>query len=260
MTLFRTDRPILVGMVHLMPLPGSPRFGGDMVAVVDAAKRDAEALDAGGCDAIMVENFGDVPFYNGSVPSETVSGITAGCLAVRDASNLPIGVNVLRNDGCSAVGIAACVGAAFIRINVLSGARVTDQGIIEGQAADVMRARQALCPHVQVWADVDVKHSAPLAARPLSEEVADLVKRGLADVVIVSGGGTGLATSPQQVDEVASMTDAPVAIGSGASMETIGHYPAARAFIAGTALKQNGHVDAPVDVARVQAFADVLSS
>ena len=253
---FRDDRPIVIGMVHLEPLPGSPRFNGSMDAVLEAARRDATALAEGGVDAIMIENYGDVPFYPGRVPAETVAGLTAGALAVRNVvGGLPIGVNVLRNDAMTAVGIAAVVGAAFVRVNVLTGARVTDQGVIEGRAAEVMRARRALCPRLAVWADVDVKHSAPLASRPLSEEVADLVHRGLADAVIVSGGGTGLRTAPDDVAAVATAAGGvPTVIGSGITVETIGDYPTAGGFIAGTALKHDGRVDSPVDPARVRSL------
>ena len=254
------DRPVLVGMVHLPPLPGSPRYGGSMAAVLDAARRDAAALAEGGVDAVMVENFGDVPFFKHRVPPATLAAITAAVVAVRgEVGELPVGVNVLRNDGRGAVAVAAATGGSFVRINVLCGARVTDQGVIEGEAADVLRDRADLGVDCQIWADVDVKHSAPLASRPIAEEVADTVKRGLADAVIVSGGGTGLPTDPAKVAAVkAAATGVPVLVGSGATPESAaGLLAHADGLIAGTWLKRDGRVEEPVDSSRVRSLAEL---
>ena len=260
---FRDDeRPILVGMVHLPPLPGSPRYGGSMAAVLDAARRDAAALAEGGVDAIMAENFGDVPFFKSRVPPATLAAITAAVVAVRsEVGELPVGVNVLRNDGRGAVAVAAATGAAFVRINVLCGARVTDQGVIEGEAADVLRDRAALGVDCQIWADVDVKHSAALASRPIAEEVADTVKRGLADAVIVSGGGTGLPTDPAKLKAVKAAANVPVLVGSGATPESAAELLAhADGLIAGTWLKRDGRVENGVDPSRVRALAAAVRS
>jgi membrane complex biogenesis BtpA family protein len=247
----------VIGMVHLMPLPGAPRFGGDLRAIRDAALRDAEALAAGGAHGIMMENFGDVPFFPGRVPASVVAHVTAIAAEIRrTVSELPLGINMLRNDGQSALAVAHAVGASFIRVNVLCGARVTDQGVIEGIAHDLLRERAQLGAHeVKIMADVDVKHSAPLAARPIVDEVDDTLERGLADAVIVSGAGTGKPTDPQHVRTVKAAAGAvPVFIGSGVSSATVEQFDAADGFIVGTALKRNGDVAGPVDVERVRAF------
>src|ERR1051325_3729664 len=108
----------LFAMVHLPPLPGAPLFGGSMAAVIDAAVADARAGREGGGDALLFENFGDRPFFRGSVPAETVAAMTRVIATVAAAVPLPFGVNVLRNDARSALAIAAATGAAFVRINV----------------------------------------------------------------------------------------------------------------------------------------------
>ena len=165
----------VIGMVHLLPLPGSPRFGGDVSAIREAALRDAQALAEGGVHGIMMENFGDVPFFPGHVPASVVAHVTTIAAEIRRRIDLPLGINVLRNDGQSALAVAHAVGADFIRVNVLSGARVTDQGIVQGIAHDLLRERSQLgATSVKILADVDVKHSAPLAPRPLVDEVADV--------------------------------------------------------------------------------------
>ena len=252
-------------MVHLLPLPGSPRYGGSMAAVLEAARRDASALVEGGADAVMLENFGDVPFYSSETPRITASGVTAAAISVREvlAGRVAFGVNVLRNDARTALAVGAVTGADFLRVNVLCGARVTDQGVIEGEAATLLRERQLFhVEQLQIWADVDVKHSAPLAPRPIAEEVADTVRRGLADTLIVSGGGTGLPTDPAKVKAVrkAAGSHVPILVGSGVDPESapelLRH---ASGLIAGTWLKEDGDVARPVDPKRVRRLAEVVA-
>jgi membrane complex biogenesis BtpA family protein len=255
--LFGGDRPALIGMVHLEPLPGSPRYGGDWSAVLEAARRDAAALAQGGADAILLENFGDSPFFRTKVPRITIAAMTAAALVVREAGGgLPMGVNVLRNDARAALAVAIAAGASFIRVNVLSGARLTDQGIIQGIAAEMLRDRRALeAEGVAIWADVDVKHSAALAPRELEDEVADLIERGGADALIVSGSGTGKATDPAKLARVRRLAgEVPVLVGSGATAKSAGAMrPHASGFIVGTALKRGGRVD--VALVREMALA-----
>ncbi len=103
--------PRLTGVLHLPPLPGSPRFAGDIGAIVRQAAAEARALQAAGFDAVMVENFGDAPFFPGRVDAVTVAAMTACALGVREAApGLELGVNVLRNDAETALAIAACTG------------------------------------------------------------------------------------------------------------------------------------------------------
>ena len=141
-------RPHLFGVVHLAPLPGSPaaRGGGDMAAVLDTAERDARALVEGGVDGLVVENFGDAPFFAEVVPPETAAAMGVAVARVRAClpATVPVGVNVLRNDGLSALAVAVASGASFLRVNVLAGAAVTDQGLI--QASTLTRCCDAARP------------------------------------------------------------------------------------------------------------------
>ncbi|MER3437858.1 MAG: phosphorybosylanthranilate isomerase, partial [Chloroflexota bacterium] len=174
--------PRIVGVIHLPPLPGTARGGSgrSMAQVLEAARRDASAYAEGGVDGLIVENFGDVPFAKDRVGAEIVAAMTLAVAAVREETHLPVGVNVLRNDVLSAVAVAAIAGGQFVRANVYVGAAVTDQGIIEGRAEDVQALIRRLDAPVAVWADVDVKHAAPLASRPLGDVAQDAVERGLA--------------------------------------------------------------------------------
>ena len=250
-----SPKPV-IGMLHLMPLPLSPRFGGDVAAVREAALRDADTLAAAGVHGLMMENFGDVPFYPGSVPTAVAAHMTAIAVEVRRRfPQLPLGINVLRNDGRTALAVAHAAGADFIRVNVLCGGRLADQGILQGIAHDLLRDRANLrAERIRIFADVDVKHSAPLASRPLADEVDDTVDRGLADALVVSGAGTGKPTDLGKVRAVKAAAGAvPVFLGSGVTAESIEQFlPVADGFIVGTAFKAGGVATNPVDAGRVR--------
>jgi membrane complex biogenesis BtpA family protein len=258
---FDSDRPV-VGMVHLDALPGAPDFGGDRDAIRDAMLRDARRLEAGGVDALMLENFGDAPFYADDVPKHVVASMAALARDLRREIDRPLGVNVLRNDAEAAVSVAAAAGAEFVRVNVHAGARLTDQGVVTGRAAETVRLRDRLDADVSILADVDVKHSAALAERPLAEEVAELVERGHADGVVASGAGTGRETDRDHLQRVVEArdelgADAPVFVGSGVTRDSVGELlDTADGAIVGTALKEQGETTAPVDEARVRELVD----
>lgn len=250
----KINKPV-IGMLHLPALPGAPLAKLPLNEILTQMLRDADALSSNGVNGLMMENFGDVPFYPGRVPSHVVAYMTSIACEVRKRFDLPLGINVLRNDGVSAMSVAHASGADFIRVNVLSGARVTDQGVIQGIAHDLLRERAMLgAENIKVMADVDVKHSAALAPRPIEDEVDDTLERGLADALIVSGAGTGKATDPSKVKQVkARAGHAPVFIGSGASVSTIDKLlPHVDGFIVGTSFKRDGQVNNPIDPARVK--------
>ena len=263
---FGTDAP-LIGMVHLPPLPGAPKAPADGAAAIrealDRAAADARALDRGGVDGIMVENFGDAPFYPDDVPKHVVACITRAATAIEAETDLPLGINVLRNDATAALSVAAAIDADYVRVNVHTGARVTDQGVVQGTAHETVRLRDRLGVDVGVFADTDVKHSAPLAAEGYTaESFADTAERGLADAVIASGRGTGEAMDPSALKAVVDERDAhgldtPVLVGSGVRPDTVGDVLAvADGAIVGTALKAGGETTAPVDADRVAALVE----
>lgn len=251
----------VIGMIHAAPLPGSPRYEHDWPRVIDQAIADAVALTDGGCDGIMIENFGDTPFYPGRVPTVTIAAMTRLATEVGKITALPLGINMLRNDGQAALAVAVAVGARFIRVNVLCGARVTDQGIVTGIAHDLLRERAQLnALHIRILADVDVKHSAPLGPRSLVDETHDLVERGGADAVIASGSATGQPTALDDLRTIHSAAGGKrVFIGSGATLDTVAALkPHCHGFIVGTHFKRAGDVSAPVDVDRVRAFVSAV--
>jgi membrane complex biogenesis BtpA family protein len=248
-------------MVHLGALPGSPRDRGEGIGtVIERAIADAKALTDGGASAIMIENFFDAPFAKDTVPPHTVAAMTRAVMAVRAATSLPLGVNVLRNDARSAIAISHVCGAQFVRVNVWVGAAVTDQGIIEGAARSAILYRRELGANVAIFADVFVKHAVQLGGGSLQDAARDAVHRGQADALIVTGSATGSCTpvaDVQAVKEAAPGT--PVLIGSGFGVESAAALMAhSDGAIAGTSLKQKGDVAAPVDPDQVRTLRDVM--
>lgn len=256
-------RPVVIGMLHVPALPGSPQATLSFPDIRDFVLRDAEALIEGGISNLMIENFGDTPFFPGVVPAHAVAHLTT--IANDVMSRFPdveIGLNVLRNDGCSALSIAAATNASFIRVNVLSGARLTDQGIIQGIAHDLLRLRKELsAENVAILADVDVKHSAALAERPFADEIEDVIQRGHADAIIVSGNATGASVDSSHLSEAVEVAGTtPVFIGSGATADSIRKSAnQASGFIVGTAVKHGGIVHQPVDKDRVKEIVQAAT-
>jgi membrane complex biogenesis BtpA family protein len=257
----RTAR--LIGMVHLLPLPGSPRWnqhGGGLDPVLARARADALTLMEGGMEGLLVENFGDIPFVPGRVAPETCAAMTLAVAAVREAvgPTVPVGVNVLRNDAQTALGIAAVTGADFIRVNVHTGSMFTDQGLIHGEAHATLRTRRALGTRVCICADVHVKHALPPAGASLAEAARDAAKRGLADVLIVSGAGTGEPVSPDDVAIVrAAVPDVPIWIGSGVTPDRIASLlEQADGVVVGSALQQGGRAGQGVTLDRVRTLVN----
>jgi len=253
---FAVEKP-LIGMIHLLPLAGSVAYvKGSSSATLGAALRDLYALESGGADAAIVENLGDAP-YAVNAPRETIAMMSIIVHQVVEKAHIPIGVNVLRNDGLAAIAIAAATGATFVRVNVFCGVAFADQGMIEGQARDLHWLRRDLGTETKILADVHVKH----AAHPTSiEEAAIDTGRNGADALIVSGIATGRRTSPGDLQAVKSVASLPVLVGSGVRIDNVSTYRDADGFIVGTVLKENGVIGAPVDVERVRALADAVAS
>ena len=250
----RLERTV-IGMVHLPSLPGSPRWNGSMARVVASALADARALIGGGVDALLVENFGDAPFTPGRVEPATVAAMSVVAAEVRRAlPGTPLGVNVLKNDARAALAVAAAVGAEFIRVNVHAGAVLADQGIVQSDAYGTLRDRRLLGVNVAIFADVGGKHAVPLAPVELEQTARDLVHRGLADALVVSGPATGQATPLAEVKRVRSaVPNVPLLIGSGVTAETAAELlSVADGLIVGTSVKRDGDVEQPVDRARVE--------
>lgn len=255
---------MITGVIHLLPMPGDVAYQrGGFQGVLDAARRDFDALAGGGVDAIIIENFGSAPFDKGTrqepIPSHQVALMArlAAELVTQWGDEGKIGINCLRNDAHAALGVAAASAASFIRVNVHTGTYVTDQGVIEGETARTLRYRKSLLDtSIDIWADVLVKHASPLAPLDATTATKDCLARGKADAVIVTGSATGAAVDVALLEQVSEAAGAsPVYLGSGVTLDLLEEVaPLATGAIVGTWFKRDGVLHNPVDEARVRAL------
>lgn len=260
---FLLARPFaLVGVVHLLPLPGGPSPSPGFEAVRARALEDAEALARGGAHGAILENFGDAPFPAGPVEPHVVA-FTAMLAAELHARfpELALGINLLRNDARGALGVAAAANAAFVRVNVHVGAMVTDQGLLQGDAHHTLRYRRELDCKAGIAADVLVKHAVPLGAAEVGSVAADTYRRGRADVLIVTGEGTGRPADLDRLRAVRrAVPEAPIWLGSGVTLATLPAWrQEAQGAIVGTALHRDGRITEPLELERVRAFAAAVA-
>jgi membrane complex biogenesis BtpA family protein len=252
----------IVGVVHLAPLPGSPRAPRTLQQVFDQARQDALHYLRAGVDALLIENHGDAPFDKDSVDPHVPAILAVVARELIQEMRVPVGINVLRNDVASALGAAVASGSSFVRANVLSGVVATDQGVIEGQAARWLRYRRQLGADVEIWADVEVKHGTAMHAPPLDVAARELVQRAGADRLLVTGAATGSPPGAAHVRAIrGSGAACPVYLASGVTHDNVGSLlPLADGAVVGSAFKADGVVSNPVDPIRVTTFMNLVRS
>lgn len=257
--IFGVKKPI-IGMVHLPPLPGAPRYDGmPMKEIADFALSEADLLVKGGVNGAIVENFGDVMFYK-RVPAETIAAMTyVATLLAQKFPKFPLGLCVLQADAIAGMAIANTIGGKFIRVPYYTETYVVDAGLMESIAAEVLRYRKFLNADVKIFADVHIKHGYPLSQRPIGESAADAEHRGLADAILVTGIATGAETKVDDVKEVkAAVHNTPVFVASGVDDKNLPAYKEfADGAILGTHIKKNDDTEAPIDPAKLRKFMDV---
>ena len=255
--MFGVDKPV-IGMVHLWPLPGAPGYTGyGMDPILDHARRDAEALLAGGVDGLIVENMWDLPYYVGAdVQLGAVTAQAVAARAIADMADVPVGVNVIHNGWQAELAIAVAAGLDFIRICILTGARLWDTGDLDrGCAADLLRRRKELgAEHIKLFADVDKKHSVPFPGLDLETHI-EWTEFYRADALIISGRMTGDAPPLEKVRRAREVATRPILLGSGTTAENIADFlQYADGAIVGSSLKVDGVAENPVDVERVRRY------
>ena len=256
--LFSRTNANLIGMVHLKPLPGSHGWGGSIDEVVEAACLDAKHLIDNGVDGLLVENMGDVPYLKQRVYPETVAAMTLATKAITDFG-VPTGVQVLAGANREALAVALASGASFIRVEGFAYAHVADEGLMDACAAELLRARKNLGVEIQIWADIQKKHSAHSITADL--ELSDWIHGAEfcgADAVVITGTRTGLPPDPSALKSLGE-TACPIVVGSGVTADNVdqfGHL--VHALIVGSSVKENGDWRRPVCPVRVSRLCNAL--
>jgi len=256
-------RCALVGVVHLLPLPGSPGWQGSLAELEDRALQDARALKEGGADAMIVENMGDVPYLNGRVDPETVAAMAVLARAAVREAGLPAGVQVLAGANREALGVAIAARMTFLRVEGFAYGHVADEGWIQASAGTLLRTRAALRADVKVWTDVKKKHSSHAATADL--DIGEIARGTVfcgADAVIVTGLATGRPASIEHVRQVRdAVPQTPVVVGSGVepsqakALSTL-----CDAVIVGTWIKEGADWKRPIERERVAQLKQALEA
>lgn len=254
-------RHVLIGMLHVLPLPGAPKYDPQrgMRAVRDRARREAAQLIRAGFDGFIVENGWDIPF----VKPDDVGHETSAALAVivadlkREFPEVPVGINCLANAVGVSIAVATAAGGSFVRANQWANAYVANEGFVEGQAGRVSRYRHAIgADAVTVWADVKVKLGAHAitADRSLAEQARDTAWFD-ADALIVTGSRLGDPPADGDLKTVRETTTLPVVVGSGVRVDNLREiFRYADAVIVGSSIKQNGVWHQPMDEVALHAM------
>tara|TARA_B100001123_G_scaffold217303_1_gene245354 strand:- start:811 stop:1572 length:762 start_codon:yes stop_codon:yes gene_type:complete len=249
-----------IGVVHLKALPGSPSYENNLSEIYKSALEDSTALQNGGVDSIIIENFGDIPFTKNSISKLTLAHFTNIAKELSDSLNIDIGINVLRNDGESALSIADSINANFVRINILSGTMYTDQGIIEGKANKLIKLKNSLSNNIEIYADVFVKHAVPPIGYTIENQTEELLLRAGADKIIITGDGTGKEINFEQLEKLREIVPkGQLAIGSGVNESNIENYKnIADILIIGTGFKVDQNIAKPIDVKSVEKLIKMI--
>jgi hypothetical protein len=249
----------LIGMVHLLALPGSPNYGGSIETIVQSAKDNMKVLIRGGANAIIIENFGDTP-YGGRINRVAFAVMNSICTILQEGCDLPLGINVQFNDIESEWAMAFATHADFIRVEAFVENRIGIHGVSYASAPRLMRLKSLYPSDTMIFADINVKHTYPLVNQPVESSVHEAIEAG-ADALIVTGLQTGQNPSVQEVRSIKEFTRGiiPVIVGSGINNKNIAEYLAVSdGVIAGSSIKYDGKVQNCVDQERVKALAEKL--
>ena len=255
-------RKFIIGMIHLPALPGTA--GGKHTGFSELRQyvlNELEALQRGGVDGVIIENFWDLPYYPDRVDTITVAAMASLAGILVDQATIPVGINVLYNDFRAELAIARAVNAAFIRAEVFVDPAISETGIIPASCAWMIRERSALnAEQIAILADVQGKNTQMVWNRHITESAMDAETRGLADGIIVTGAGTGKSASIEDLRLVKEKIQIPLLAGSGVKPDSLKElFNVCDGVIVGSYFKQGGNIRSKTDIERVRELTSLLN-
>ncbi len=261
--IFRQPKPILA-MIHTGPSPGAPGYRA-VDCAVERAVAEAKLYAELGVDGLLIENMHDFPcVHEREQGPEVAAFMTRVAVSVkRQVGQMPVGLQVLFQANKTALAVALAAQCDFVRAEGWTYAHVSDKGIAEACAGEVLRYRQAIgADRIPVFCDVKKKHAAHAWTADVSvSEMAEMMELHRADGVVVTGTRTGEEPDPTDLLAVREATPLPLLIGSGVTPDNVHRYlPLADGFIVGSAFKEGGQWHAPVCEARVEALVEAVET
>jgi len=258
---FGVNKPV-IAMVHLEALPGDPAYDAQkgMEWIVDRAKEDIQALQAGGVDALMFSNERSIPYLT------KVEPITTVCMAnviaeVKNMLNIPFGVNVLW-DANASIDLAVATGGKFVR-EIFTGVYASDFGLWNTNCGQVVRHQHEVAgQHIKLLFNIFPEASAYLAGRTPDHIAVSTVFNTRPDGLCVSGLTAGIETDTQILKQVKdAVPNTPIFANTGVTQSNIEEQLSiADGVIIGTTFKRDGYIWNEVDTKRVKEVMDKVKS
>jgi membrane complex biogenesis BtpA family protein len=260
---FLTNQKTIIGMIHVDPLPGTPKFNSRMPEIIAKARAEARLYQEAGIDVLAIENMHDAPYLKRQVGPEVVAAMAVLGYEVKQATGLRCGLQILAGANHEALAAAMAAGLDFVRVEGFVFAHVADEGLIDGSAGPMLRYRRQIgADEVLVLTDIKKKHSSHAITADVSiVETAHAAEFFLSDGVIVTGAATGLEASLEELQQVKAAVAIPVLVGSGITLDNVDRYLAvADGLIVGSYFKLGGHWSRGVDFERAKTFMQKVNT
>lgn len=251
----------IIGMVHVQALPGTPQNKYGISQICDMAVEEAKVYTEAGLDAIIIENMHDVPYLKGTAGPEIVASMTAVAKAVREVTDLDLGIQILAGANKEALAVAQAANFQFIRAEGFVFGHLADEGYIESCAGELLRYRKAIgAEKIEIFTDIKKKHSSHAITADVDiDETAKAAEFFLSDGLIVTGSSTGKAVYLHELKSLKDKVNLPVLIGSGITLENLTEYwEYASGFIVGSHFKEEGYWKNPISLDRLNMFMDKI--
>ncbi|XP_072014402.1 uncharacterized protein F13E9.13, mitochondrial-like [Amphiura filiformis] len=255
--LFGRSNGVILGMVHVQALPGTPRHCMPMPSIIKKACQEAAGYQSAGVDGIMLENMHDIPYlHSHAMGPEVTAAMTAIASQVRRiCPTIPCGMQVLTAQK-EALAVAMATGLDFIRAEGFVFSHIGDEGLINSCAGELLRYQRNIgAENIKIFTDIKKKHSSHAITADVSiEETAEAAEFFGSDGVIVTGTATGQPAKVEDLQDVQGAVNIPVLIGSGVNTDNVDRYLGASALIVGSHFKHGGQWLNDVDFGKVDDF------
>jgi len=255
-------RQVIVGMIHLKALPGTPNYQNNDAEIIEAALKEATIYKKAGIDALAIENMHDVPYIKNNVGHEISVMMTIIGHEIKKTTGLPCGIQVLSSANRAALAVAKAAQLDFIRAEGFVYGHVADEGYIDSCAGDLLRYRkQIYAESIAVFTDIKKKHSSHTITSDVSlVETAKTAEYFLSDGLIITGTSTGEEANINEIQAVKEACNIPVIVGSGVTLENLKTYlPVADALIVGSYFKENGHWASALSFDKISQFMEKVN-
>ena len=256
------QKKVVIGMVHLLPLPGTPFYQeGSMAQTLEKAVTDATALYQGGADGCLIQTVDRVYPAGDEADYARVAAMAAVAKAVSDATGpeFQIGVQIMVNALKASVAVAKVCNGSFIRCAALVGATPSAGGMIEANPHDFLTYRNGIgAQRIKLIAEVNSRHFHWLGDRSTADIARMAARVGAAAVEVAH---TDEETNAKLIREIKqALPHLPVILGGHTTHENVARRLAeADGAFVGACLKVD-RWDGRVDVERVRAYVDIVAN